>query len=330
MNDFLIKYHPWNLLKENTFPENDQLLVMKGVMDGKSYDKIAKELSSTNRIVRNNLAKGMETVRVKNLYELIVWGLRTGVIRDTPIDLEKIKSVKSYGFESYPKWLQVLNLTVSGRSAQEISIEIGITKSSIEHYRDFVEKEFGLGGSLAEYIRFGFRALNSISAPASVRGYKPFKAWKSPYSTLEQPPMLSKFRPANIDPNIPVYDKTAKRDIPPADFKPKISIPRSKSPFAKKLPPPPVKSTSIQTALHLLGIDRNIIAPRNLKSSGSFWSYPPEHIWKLLSLAKRRYELEIAHAHPDRGGDMKRAAQLNAAWKLVKKLFARRGFEMHR
>jgi len=111
------------------------------------------------------------------------------------------------------------------------------------------------------------------------------------------PIVLTKFKPADIDPDIKLYDKSI-----------------------------------IQTALYLLGIDKKTLAASagSKKGEGLFWKKSPEYLWSLLELAKRRYELEISHAHPDKGGDIKRAAQLNAAWSLVKKLFAKRGFTLGR
>jgi hypothetical protein len=110
------------------------------------------------------------------------------------------------------------------------------------------------------------------------------------------PIVLTKFKPADVDPDIKLYGKSV-----------------------------------IQTALYLLGINKKILASTagSKKGEGLFWKKSPKHLWSLLELAKRRYELEIAHAHPDRGGNVKRAAQLNAAWSLVKKLFAKHGYILH-
>jgi len=169
----------------------------------------------------------------------------------------------------------------------------------------------------------GFQLLEPISPPATSPIF---------HSTLEYPPVLSKFRPSNIDPNIPVYDASSKFDI---KSKNNIKLPRhnyTKSEKEKFKQNPTVRSTSIQTALFLLGIDDRILknktGDRSVKKP--FWKRSPEYLWNLLELAKRRYELEISHAHPDVGGNSKRASQINSAWNLVKKLFAKHGYKLNK
>lgn len=63
-------------------PDNNQLLIMKNVIDGKSISNIASELSMTVNDVKQVLAAGMRKVNVKNLHDLTTWGLRTGIIKD--------------------------------------------------------------------------------------------------------------------------------------------------------------------------------------------------------------------------------------------------------
>lgn len=345
MDDFLIKYHPWSLLLEaSSFPDNDEIIVMKGVMDGNSFGDIARELDVKVNDVKSLLANGMKKANVKDLYELIVFGLRSGIIKDKPIDVKEIEQqfYKKGFYEAYPLWLFVMNQVASGRTFQEIErAGEGGSKTSIQHARKQIADKYGLGDSLAKYIRFSIVAVSPLTAPGSVRGFKPHVSWAQKAGIGSQLPVIpSKFRPANIDPNIPVYDKQVKRDMSPVEReaeKEKIKAMRASLPprqagatQTKRVPPPVTRTTPIQTALWMLGIDRNAITNQNIASGGSFWNRPSTHLWNLLALAKRRFELEIAHAHPDRGGDTRRAAQLNAAWTLVQKLFARHGYVLHR
>jgi len=325
--NFLSKNHPWMILKEDlSFPSDDKLAVMKSTMDGNSISTIAKELSITNKEAKDLLKIGMENANVKNMYELVLWGLRTGIIQDDPVNIDIANDIKQYSYETYPTWLKILNFTVSGYSDIDIQREANISKDSLEHQKSIIKQKYNLGNSTAQFIRFAFKALNPIKPPNSFRGFKPFKAWKSPYSTLTNPPMISKFKPADIDPNIPVYDKATKHNLKDTpDFK-KVYIPKPSTSTEK--PKPPVSRTStIQTALSLLGIDEKEIYGQ--KKDNSFWDRPSEYLWTMLELAKRRYDLEIIHAHPDQGGYPKRAVQLNAAWRLAKKLFSKHGYTIN-
>jgi len=135
----------------------------------------------------------------------------------------------------------------------------------------------------------------------------------------------SKFRPSDIDPDIKIYDKAKQHNMP--DFKYK-HIPLPKSSSDVEIPPRANQTSQVQTVLYLLGINEKELYASH-KRVGSFWKRPPEFLWRMLELAKRRHELEMAQAHPDKGGNPKRAAQLNAAWGLVRKLFAKHGFTLH-
>jgi DNA-binding CsgD family transcriptional regulator len=313
--------HPWFLLLEaSSFPDNEELLIMKGVMDGRDFGDIAKEFSIKPKDVKLSLAHGMQKANVNNLYELIVWGLRTGIIKDEPIkDIATSFPDRPGTYDAYPGWLKVLNATVKGEKDKDIDL----SKDSIKHYRDMVAKKFNLD-SQAKFIRFAFAAVNPISGPSQLRILRPFVPSAMKMGGLKYPPMLTKFRPANIDPNIPVYDPIQRnRSAEPPAPRPKLP-PGTPT---KKLPPPVVRSTSVQTALYLLGIDKSAITPPAI--SGSFWNRPSSYLWNLLELAKKRYEYEIRAAHPDLpGGNVKRAQQLTAAWRIVKELFKRRGYSL--
>jgi hypothetical protein len=322
-NDFIIENHPWKLLLESaTFPDENELAAMKSLMDGEKG------------VSKNDLATGMKKARVKNLYELIVWGLRSGVIKDEPLTHLKDKMMYDpNAHEGYPTRLRVLAATIAGYNDFEIQKEAGVSKDSLIFYRKKIATEFNLGDSTARLIRFGFQVLNPIKPPSSIS--KP----PTNYQTIENPPVLSKFRPSDIDPNIPVYDKITKRIVAPAPEDMNLKIPNISKPKRfgidndKKVPIPPTKFTTIGTALYLLGIDPSVIYSNSHpggKETKFFWDRSPDYLWRMLELAKRRYELEIKHSHSiaNKGGSQKRASQLNTVWALVKRMFAKRGYAL--
>jgi DNA-binding CsgD family transcriptional regulator len=316
MDEFLIKYHPWKMLREAlspSFPDERQLTDMKKVLDGNSntLSKYARE--------------GMKVAGIRNLYELVVWGLRTGVIKDEPIKGVAEKFPQRAGtHEAYPAWLVLLHNTTMGMSDDQIQRH-GISRDTINNFRKQIQDKFGLGNSMAKFIRFAFAATNPIGGPGSTRGFKPHVPWTVKAGVGSKYPIIqSKFRPANIDPNIPVYDRPAKTELGDEPT-PKINLPKRTVPVKPEDRPKPIfRTTPIQTALWMLGIDRSAIT-----GQGVFWRRPPEELWALLELAKKRFGYEIAHAHPDRGGNTKRAAQLTSAWILTKKLFAKHGYILH-
>ena len=158
---------------ESSFPDNDQLLVMKGVMDGLSLSDIATELAVKVKDAKMALASGMQKAKVQNLYELIVWGLRTGVIKDEPkTDLKDKVEPRAGTYEAHPMWLQVLEAIISGYSDAEIDTQAGINRDSLEYYKKLISDKFGLGGSRAKLIRFGFQVLNPIEGPSQIKGFR--------------------------------------------------------------------------------------------------------------------------------------------------------------
>jgi len=304
---------------------------MKSVMDGKNLADAAKDLSISTKEAKELLKSGMQRANLQNLYELIIFGLRSGIIKDDPIDIKDVeKQFETPGFyEANPTWLHIMNQLVTGKTLQDIEREGGGAKTSIQNAIKKLSGKFGLGDSMAKLIRFSLAALNPITPNPRVRGFKPFVSWAQKQGVGSQFPLIkSKFRSADVDPEIPVYNASKKYNVGDTGDKPKLPKPAMSFADRKKLPPPIVRNTSIQTALWLLGIDKKVITPTALQ--GSFWNRPSSFLWKLLELAKRRYELEMLHNHPDRGGDSRRAAQISAAWELVRHLFAKHGYELHK
>ena len=159
---------------ESSFPDNNQLLVMKGVMDGHTLSDIAFRLSIKVNDAKKLLATGMQKANVQNLYELIVWGLRAGVINDEPKTEFKDKIQPAAGtYEAHPTWLRVLEAIILGYSDNEIDRQAGINRDSIEYYRKMISNKFGLDGSRAQLIRLGFQILNPITANPSIKASRP-------------------------------------------------------------------------------------------------------------------------------------------------------------
>ena len=158
---------------ESSFPDNDQLLVMKGVMDGLSLSDIATELAVKVKDAKQALIAGMQKAKVNNLYEMIVWGLRAGVIKDEPKTDLKDKIQPAAGtYEAHPTWVRFLEAIVSGYNDAEIDRQAGINRDSIEYYKKLIADKFGLGDSRAKLIRFAFQLLNPIEGPAQIKGFR--------------------------------------------------------------------------------------------------------------------------------------------------------------
>jgi DNA-binding NarL/FixJ family response regulator len=159
---------------ESSFPDEGQLLVMKGVMDGISLSDIAYELGVKVKDAKQALAIGMQKAKVNNLYELIVWGLRAGIIQDEPKTDLKDKIQPAAGtYEAHPTWLRVLEAMILGYSDNEIDKQAGINRDSIEYYKKMISDKFGLNGSRAKLIRLGFSMLNPITANPSIKAVRP-------------------------------------------------------------------------------------------------------------------------------------------------------------
>lgn len=312
--DFLIQKHPWLFLREAlqpSFPTEKQVIAMKKVMDG---EKDAK---------RQDLKDGMATAGIKNLYELVLWGLQTGVIKDKPIQVSPNMFNQPNFVEGFPTWYRVLYAMAMDGSDKKVMDQAGISKESLEFYKKWITEKFKLKDSQASLIRFAFQATNPISGPKSA--HTPHKAKRSPHQTIKYPPMYAGgFKPAEIDPNIPIHTATLKnRDL-------EKSIPRLRGTVTKNVVPKIVRVTAITKALEILGIDPVVIYAGDkgskMRGRGPFWERSASYLWNMLELSRTRYEYEISHAHPDRGGNPKRAAQLNAAWDLIKKMFAKHGY----
>lgn len=158
---------------ESSFPDNDQLLVMKGIMDGNSLSEVAAELAVKVKDAKLALATGMQKAKVNNLYELVVWGLRTGVIKDEPLTHLKDKVKPTAGtYEGHPTWLRVLSGIIAGYNDNEIEQEAGVSRDSLEHYKNLINKEFNLNGSRAQLIRLGFQVLEPVKGPDQVKGFR--------------------------------------------------------------------------------------------------------------------------------------------------------------
>lgn len=315
--DFILENHPWKLLTEQnaTFPNPQELAIMKGVMDGESIQNISKNLGITAKDAKHLLTHGMKIADVKSLYDLILWGLKTGIIRDEPLP-EVWKQLHSNENPSYEDWRYFLNQSVTGGKGN-------LSKSTQDSLKRSIAQKFNLGPSDAKFIRFVFQVVNPISPPSRVRAFKPHvshyvKTGVSPKYAVA----LSKFRPADIDPDLhPNYQPRRagnKMALPGATIDP--------LPVGTKVP---TQGGTITVALKIMGINPDVIKPPIGKAS--FWNHNPEHLWRILELAKTRYYYEIAHAHSDgKSGDTNRAKQVTVAWRFIKDMFKRRGYELEK
>jgi hypothetical protein len=289
---FLIANHPWKTLKEAlepSFPNPKQLADMKRIMDG--------ETNSPTRDAR----EGMKMAGVKNLYELILWGLRTGVIKDDPIPNvdEKFPQRKGW-YEAYPLWKVLLHDTTMGMKDSDIQ-KHGMSQDSINFYRKMIQDKFNLGNSAAKFIRFAFASTNPISGPGSTRGFKPFKPWTGSTTALMRIPQTG--TGSVIDPEGSI-----------------------------------TKETPLTAALKLIGIRKGQIPqPKSKAQRGSFWNRSHESIYHVLELAKNQRDKEIKRLHPianrhPETPEVKMAAKqlavVNSAWDRIRILFARNGYTL--
>lgn len=329
-DDFILENHPWKLLTEQnaTFPNQQELAIMKGIMDGESIQNISKKLNITGKDAKHLLTHGMKIADVKSLYDLILWGLKTGVIRDEPLP-EVWKQLHSNENPSYEDWRYFLNQSVTGGKGN-------LSKSTQDSLKRSIAQKFNLGPSDAKFIRFVFQVLNPISPPPRVRAFKPHVSHYVKTGVSSKYAMsLSKFQPADIDPDLhPNYQPIQMGGKDNRDEKGNFKSAEDRKKQATFVPPT-VRGRKIKTggtitlALKILGINPDVVKPPIGK--GSFWNHPPEHLWRLLDLAKTRYYYEIAHAMEAGGSNVdraNRAKQVTVAWKFVKDMFKRRGFEL--
>jgi len=192
---------------QSSFPDDTQLLVMTGVMDGKSLSNIATELAIKVKDAKNILATGMRRANVNNLYELIVWGLRTGIIKDEPkTDLKNKIQPPVGSYEAHPTWLRVLDAIISGYNDVEIEQHAGVSRDSLKYYKKHINDTFNLGGSRARLIRFGFQLLNPIKPPLSMSGNRPFRPWTGSTTSLMTIPKTG--TGSRINPEDTITNKT--------------------------------------------------------------------------------------------------------------------------
>lgn len=171
LKDIIIEIHAEHVA--STFPSGPQLIAIKKFLDSETegYNKV-------------DVAKGMKIIGLKTIYDLVLWGLKTGIIRDEPItNLEDKVSIPGTG-GGYSDWLRLLNYIVAGYSDQNIEKEGGFNKTSIDFFKKKIASAYGLGPSPAKLIRFAFQVLNPISPP------KIFYGWKAEGITTEQARIL--------------------------------------------------------------------------------------------------------------------------------------------
>ncbi len=159
------------------FPDQQELIAMKAVMDGEDIFNKA------------DLKSGMQKIEAKTLYDLIKWGLIAGIIRDSPMT-----EIKDYAmtdpkkfYESYPSWLKLLDGLVAGYNPQQMEIVMGLGKDSQEFYHRKIAIEFHLHPSKARLIRFAFQVCNPVTPPpASKIDWRPWTGSRTSLMRIPQ------------------------------------------------------------------------------------------------------------------------------------------------
>ena len=80
---------------------------------------------------------------------------------------------------------------------------------------------------------------------------------------------------------------------------------------------------TIYALLITVGIPRNRIYTKPHIKKGKFWDRPYRYLLSLLEDARNAYRRAIQQLHPDKKGDVRKAASLNVAWKRIKAMFKR-------
>lgn len=250
---------------------------------------------------RRLLASGMKKVGLKTIYDLVLWGLKTGIIKDNPRpDVKEHAMLTPRNFqESYPEWLRYLAGLVSGYSANEIDTEMRINKDQQAFFHQKIAIEFHLHPSKARLIRFAFQVLNPVIGPP--KRYADWRPWtKSRISLIHTPQRTGSM----IDPEASV-----------------------------------TKDAATTTLLGLLGVSIPKVTKRS--EMGAFWKHSHDQLYHILEMARDRRNAEIkrlsplANRHPETPDDAvrvktatKQLSVVNAAWDRIRILFARRGYAL--
>lgn len=269
------------------FPNEAEIHAMKTIMDGGKGVK-SKDLES-----------GMRKINARNLYEMIIWGLRTGIIRDKPrkdVDMNMFNNPK-YG-EGYPQWFYLLNQLATGN-------RIDMPKTRVEYFTKFINEKFHLNGSKAQLIRFALAVVNPIEPPKSLKGH--WTNWTKSRTALMRIPQVH--TGSNIDPKATISKKSELRAMLKL-----FGIDASK-----------VRVTGPRTG----SISRSIWN----KPPDTLWRIL-EMVRDRRDAEIRRLH-PLANRHPQNADQAKQVrlatkqlAVVNAAWNRVKLLFARKGFHI--
>jgi hypothetical protein len=139
---------------------------------------------------------------------------------------------------------------------------------------------------------------------------KIIKSRKIVHSAPKYSLVLSKYRPANIDPSLTNPSRVIHKALEFLGIDKKVIRVNSGC-----------KGASGRKMRSLMGLTKN--------GSNRFWDRKEDFLWGVLDLAATRYKYELWAAHPDRGGSDKRMAQINESWDIVRGQFAKRGYILH-
>ncbi len=281
---FHTAYNPWTLLCESTFPEDQELAALKSVMDGEKASK-------------KYLKAGMEKINARTLYDIIVWGLRTGIIHDKPIKGVHPEMFRKEGFyEGYPMWYFILNQIVTGNKPD-------LPKSQIEHYQKWIDQKFNLNGTDAQRIRFALAALSPIEPPKKTQA--DWRPWTKSTTSLMRIPQTH--TGADIDPEGSITKETPVLPALKLLGIKKDEIPKARS----RSESGSFWNRSHETLYHMLELAKQ-------RRDGL--------IKKLHPFANRIPQ------NPDQEKQSKMAekqlAVINAAWDRIRMLFARNGYTL--
>ncbi len=272
------------LMEVGGFPNETELAALKKVMDG------------TKGVDRSAFKSGMEKIGARNLYELIVWGLKTGIIQDKPIKLDPNTFHSDKTYSAFPLWLQYLHHISAGE-------KVDMPKTTIDWLRKKIVDKFKLDGSDQSLIRFAIAAIRPMEPPK--RSQVDWRPWTKSTTSLMRIPQTHTGSP--VDPYGSITKETTMtKALELLGIRPE-EIPSS----GKKSERGSFWRKSHETLYHMLELAKN---------------RRDQQIQKLHPLANRHPQ------NPDQAKQIdmasKQLAVVNAAWQRVRILFARNGYAL--
>src|SRR5581483_10392927 len=87
----------------------------------------------------------------------------------------------------------------------------------------------------------------------------------------------------------------------------------------------PIHHLTLPSCLAILEVPKKVTPNRGLPGYGWKEQKDEAQLWEWFDIAKANHRRLSRIHHPDKGGSVEKAAIINATWKRLKELMARRG-----